>query len=212
LVFFDINKIYVLFRYFFQFSLYLVYTLWSFILHSHSHSFPAGGGGGTATAAPPAQASPPPPSGGRRGGGSLATREAKCWTGHRAAGSVTTGDACFPECQMHSGKGHKHSGKPSPSATLGEEPPGMPLTGKRSSPSVKNRTLGEAFPECRPNTRRRIDTVGAVRLFFKKKSSSPSATLGEEICFFFKKTLPRVQHSGKRFHFFKKILFPECMS
>jgi hypothetical protein len=42
--------------------------------------------------------------------------------------AYTTGDTCFPECQMHSGKAKKHLGKPSPSATLGEEPPGMRFT------------------------------------------------------------------------------------
>jgi hypothetical protein len=91
-------------------------------------------------------------------------------------------------------EGKKHSGKPSPSATLGEEPPGMPLTGKRSSPSAKNRTLGEAFPECHPSTRGRFDAIGAVWCVFFGKTSSPSATLGEEIPFL--KPLPRVQHSG----------------
>jgi hypothetical protein len=59
--------------------------------------------------------------------------------------NTTTGDTWFLECQMHSEKGQKHSGKPSPSATLEEEPPRMPFTGKRSSPSAKNRTLGEEF-------------------------------------------------------------------
>jgi hypothetical protein len=49
--------------------------------------------------------------------------------------------------------------------TLGEEPPGMPLTGKRPSPSAKNRTFGEAFPECRPPPRGRFNTVDAVSLF-----------------------------------------------
>jgi hypothetical protein len=34
-------------------------------------------------------------------------------------GLGTMGDAGFPECQMHSGKAPKHSGKASPSATLG---------------------------------------------------------------------------------------------
>jgi hypothetical protein len=37
---------------------------------------------------------------------------------------LTTGAAPFPECQMHSGKTPKHSGKASPSATLGEGLPG----------------------------------------------------------------------------------------
>jgi hypothetical protein len=101
---------------------------------------------------------------------------------------------------MHSGKGQKHSGKPSLSASLGEEPPGMPLTGKRSSPSAKNRTLGEAFPECRPSTRGRFNAVGAVRFFWK--TSSSSATLGEEIFYSFN-PLPRVQHLGKNFLFFE---------
>jgi hypothetical protein len=105
------------------------------------------------------------------GGWSLATF--KC----SACGVFTTGDDGFPECQMHSGKtqnhsgkAQNHSGKPSPSATLGEEPPGMPLTGKSSSPSAKNRTLREDFPECRSSTRGRGKT-------------SPSAVLalGEEL-------------------------------
>jgi hypothetical protein len=114
----------------------------------------------------------------------------------------TTGAAPFPECQMHSGKTPKHSGKASPSATLGEGLPGKPFTGKRPSPSAKSRALGEAFPECRPSTRGRFDAVGAIHRFFFEKTSSPSATLGEEIFFFLKKTLPRVQLSGKAFHFF----------
>jgi hypothetical protein len=101
----------------------------------------------------------------------------------------TTAATCFPECLKHSGKSQKHSGKPSPSATLGEEPPGMPLTGKRPSPSAKNRTLGEAFPECHPPPRGRFNTVGAVSLFF---------------------TLPRVQHSGKKFSFFFKTSSPSA--
>jgi hypothetical protein len=100
---------------------------------------------------------------------------------------------------MHSGKGQQHSGKSSPSATLGEEPPRMPLTGKRPSPRAKNRALGEAFPECRLSTRGRFDAVGAVRCFFFEKNSSPSATLGEEICFFLKPSSPSasLRHSGK---------------
>jgi hypothetical protein len=141
----------------------------------------------------------------------------------------TTRDASFPECQMHSGKGQKHSGKPSPSATLGEEPPGMSLTGKRPSLSAKNRTLGEAFPECRPSTRGSFDTVGAVHPFFLKplsrvqqgkkfvffkKNSSPSVALGEEFCFFKKNPLPRVLILGTRGRIlaavFNKTLFPEC--
>ena len=96
----------------------------------------------------------------------------------------TTGTAGFPECQLHSGKAQLHSGKPSPSATLGEEPPANPLTGKSPSPSVKNRALGEGFAECRAGTRGKLDAVGRrPTLFF----------------FYF---LPRVQHSGKIFEFF----------
>jgi hypothetical protein len=67
---------------------------------------------------------------------------------HIARRSRTTGEAGFPECQMHSGKAPKHSGKASPSATLGEGLPGMLLTGKRPSPSANFLALGEAFPEC----------------------------------------------------------------
>jgi hypothetical protein len=69
-------------------------------------------------------------------------------------------------------------------------------------------------------------TPSVLSAFGFWKSSSPSATLGEEF-YFFKKTLPRVLHSGKKL-FFKKIqnplpealgekffcfnknLFPEC--
>jgi hypothetical protein len=62
-------------------------------------------------------------------------------------------DARFPECQMHSGKAPKHSGKASPSATLGEGLPGTLLMGKLPSPSAKSRALGEAFPERHAPTR-----------------------------------------------------------
>jgi hypothetical protein len=94
------------------------------------------------------------------------------------------GRRLLPRVPNALGEGEKHSGKPSPSATLGEEPPGMPLTGKRSSPSAKNRTLGEdvtpsvsfvfflesLFPECPiPRTR------GRKKLDYIFKSSSPSA-------------------------------------
>ena len=72
----------------------------------------------------------------------------------------TTGTAGFPECQLQSVKAQLHSGKPFPSATLGEKPPANPLTGKSSSPSVKNRALGEDFAECRADTRGRLDAVG----------------------------------------------------
>jgi hypothetical protein len=41
--------------------------------------------------------------------------------------------------------------------------------------------------------------------------SSPSATLGEEISFFFiLKPLPRVQHSGKKFIYFLKTSSPSA--
>jgi hypothetical protein len=125
---------------------------------------------------------------------------------------------------MHSGKAPKHSGKPSPRATLGEEPPGMPLTGKRPSPSAKNHTLGEAFPECHPPPRGRFNTVGVVSLFllfpecntrgrnflfFYFETSSPSATLGEEIHFSFFKTSSPSAHAqalGEApFVFFKSL-------
>ena len=88
----------------------------------------------------------------------------------------------FPECPLHSGKAQLHSEKTSPSATLGEEPPANPLTGKSPSPSVKNRALGEGFAECRAGTRGRLDAVGRR-------------------CFLFD-FLPRVQHSEKIFEFF----------
>jgi hypothetical protein len=82
---------------------------------------------------------------------------------------------------LHSGKAQLHSGKTFPSTTLGEEASANPLTGKRSSLSAKNRTLGKAFPECSLHTLGRIDVVRAVCLFLKK-TSSLSATLGKEIC------------------------------
>ena len=93
----------------------------------------------------------------------------------------TTGTAGFPECRLHSGKAQLHSGKPSPSATLGEEPPANPPTGKAPSPSVENRALGEGFVECRAGTRRRLDAVGRrPTLFAFFLFSSPSATLGKD--------------------------------
>ena len=97
--------------------------------------------------------------------------------------TYTTGTAGFPKCQLHSGNAQLHSGKPSPSATLGEEPPANPLTGKAPSPSVENRALGEGFAECRAGTRGRLDVIGRRPTPF----------------FYF---LPRVQHSGKIFDFF----------
>ena len=96
----------------------------------------------------------------------------------------TTGTAGFPECPLHSGKAQLHSGKPSPSATLGEEPPANPLTEKSPSPSVKNRALGEGFAECRVGTRGRFHAFGrrptpfSFSFFFL--FSSPSATLGKD--------------------------------
>jgi hypothetical protein len=82
---------------------------------------------------------------------------------------------------MHSGKAPEHSGKASPSATLGEGRPGTLLTGKRPSPSAKSRALGEAFLECRAPSRGQFNAVGTVSRFLKP--------------------LPRVQHSGKVFVF-----------
>jgi hypothetical protein len=90
--------------------------------------------------------------------------------------------------------------------TLGE-PPWMPLTGKRPSPSAKSRTLGEAFPECRPSTQERFDAAGVVHLFFLKPLPQVQHS-GKEFIFFYKNPLPRVQHSGKKFDFFKKNLLP----
>jgi hypothetical protein len=62
---------------------------------------------------------------------------------------LTTGAAPFLECQMHSAKTPKHSGKASPSEGL----PGKRSMGKRPSPSAKYRALGEAFLECRAPSR-----------------------------------------------------------
>jgi hypothetical protein len=86
---------------------------------------------------------------------------------------------------MHSGKTPKHSGKASPSATLGEGLPGKRFTGKRPSPSAKSRALGEAFPEFRAPSWGRFNAIGAISHFF---------------------TFPRVQQSGKKFIFFRKRL------
>jgi hypothetical protein len=99
------------------------------------------------------------------------------------------GATCFPECLKYSGKSQKHSGKPSLSATLGEELPRTRFTGKRSSPSAKNRTLGEGFPECLGSTQGRFNAVGLVHFFL---------------------TLPRVFHSGKKFNFFLKPSSPSA--
>jgi hypothetical protein len=76
------------------------------------------------------------------------------WLVARRCGTTTS--TCFSECQLHSGKAQKHSGKPSPSATLREELTAIPLMVKRRSPSAKNRALEESFLECRASTRGKI--------------------------------------------------------
>ena len=74
-----------------------------------------------------------------------------------------------------------HSGKPSPSATLGEDPPANPYPAKASFPSAENRVLGEGFAECRAGTRERFDAVGRRPTPFSFfLFSSPSATLGKD--------------------------------
>jgi hypothetical protein len=124
--------------------------------------------------------------------------------------TTTTGANCFRECLKHSGKSQKHSGKHSPSATLWEELPGKRLTGKSSSPSAKNRTLEEDFPECHGSTRGEDLTPSTGffllfperntrgRNFFFFATSSPSATLGEEICFFLEISSPSASCPGTR--------------
>jgi len=96
---------------------------------------------------------------------------------------------------MHSGKAQLHSGKPSPSATLGEECPGYLFTGNASSPRAKNHALGEGFSESRPNTRGRVDAVGGSRRRFLLKKIFPECnTRGRN-------PLPRApqpRHSGKK--------------
>jgi hypothetical protein len=134
---------------------------------------------------------------------------------------------------------HSHYGRrplPRVSNALGEDPktlgeglPGKRFTEKRPSPSAKYRALGEAFHECRGPSRGRFNVVGAISHFFIFllfpecntrgrnflffETSSPSATLGEEI-YFFRKRLPRVPYAlalGETpFVFFKKIAFSEC--
>jgi hypothetical protein len=103
---------------------------------------------------------------------------------------------------MHSGKTPKHSGKASPSATLGEGLPGKRFTGKRPSPSAKSRAIGEAFPECRAPSRGRFNVVGAISHFF----TLPRVQYSGKKFPFFLKSLPRVQHSGNKFIFFRKHL------
>jgi hypothetical protein len=83
----------------------------------------------------------------------------------------------FTECLQHSGKTVLHSGKSS--ATLGEDPPAIPPTGKNYSPSAKNLALGEGFPECHARTWGTFDAAGYGR---------------RRLLFSF---LPRVHHSGK---------------
>jgi hypothetical protein len=71
-----------------------------------------------------------------------------CVYGAALQSGITTGDGVFPECRLHSGKGQLHSGKLSPSATLGEEDPGKSSTGKPTSPRVKeSRTRGSIHRE-----------------------------------------------------------------
>jgi hypothetical protein len=103
----------------------------------------------------------------------------------------TIGGTCFPECLRHSGKSQKHSDS-------GEELPGKRLTGKSSSPSAKNRTLREEFPDCHGSTRVRFNAVDGFFLLF------PECNTRGRNSFFFKFfpecQLPR--HSGKALGFF----------
>jgi hypothetical protein len=105
----------------------------------------------------------------------------------------------------------KHSGKPSASATLEEGLPVTLLTVKRPSPSAKSRALGEAFPERRASSRGRFNAVGAIRFFlFLKKNIFPECiTRGRNL--FFKKSSSPSATLGEKIHFFKKIIFPECL-
>jgi hypothetical protein len=81
------------------------------------------------------------------------------------------------------GEGKKHSGKNFRGC----------LSRERGLPSAKNRTLREAFPECRVNTRGELTPFATSALFFKKK------------------TLFLECNTRRRNLFFKKkILFPEC--
>ena len=127
-----------------------------------------------------------------------------------------------------------HSGKPSPSATLGEEPPANPPTGKASSPSVENSALGEGFAECRAGTRGRLDAVGRrptpfsflFLIFFPEcntrerfliffKYSLPSAAvqaLGEEICFFLNPSSPSATAQALGEATSKILFFVFCFS
>ena len=128
-----------------------------------------------------------------------------------------------------------HSGKPSPSAILGEEPPANPFTRKSPSPTVKNRALGEGFAECRAGTRGRLDAVGrrptpfsffSFLIFFPEcntrerfliffKYSLPSAVaqaLGEEICFFLNPTFPSATAQALGEATSKILFFVFCFS
>jgi hypothetical protein len=121
----------------------------------------------------------------------------------------TMGDTCFPECQMHSRKGQKHSGK-SLRGRLSRER-GLPRVPKivhsgkvwrcRRRPNFLKKNV---FPEC--NTR--------GRNLFKKKLFPECCTWGPRVLAqgtrgriltgFYKSPLPRVplpRHSGKPLFF-----------
>jgi hypothetical protein len=86
--------------------------------------------------------------------------------------------------------------------TLGEEPPGMPLTGKRPSPSAKNRTLGEAFPKCHPRPRGRFNTVGVVSFFLPFPECN---TRGRNFLFLFWNLFPECNTRGRNSFFLKPL-------
>jgi hypothetical protein len=122
----------------------------------------------------------------------------------------TTGDTCFPSAKCTRGRQKntrgslprvQHSGKSFRGCLSRER--GLPVlkiahSGK-PTPSVTS-TLGEELTPFAPSvffSKKNSSisaTLGEEICFFKKISSSPSATLGEEI-YFFKKTLPRVPPS-----------------
>jgi hypothetical protein len=113
---------------------------------------------------------------------------------------ITTGAGPFPECQKHSGKTPKHSGKPSPSATLGEGQPGLPWV-----PNMEH--SGKPFPSAfLPLGEVLTPSTGFFLLF-------PECNTRGRNFFFFLKPLPRVPVHltlGEGRVFFFNLPFPEC--
>ena len=121
---------------------------------------------------------------------------------------LTTGKQDFAKCLGHLAKATLHLAKASPSAALGEEHSAKILSVKSSSPSAKFRHLAKPSPSAKSPLGeddgrwllRPLRQVGPWHLA-KASPSAGHVALGEEMFYFFKKSIlrqvPRGRHLAK---------------